>query len=130
LRHQIAGVDINPEAVKVAAFSLYLAMLHYQRPRDILQSEPLPSLTYDPKRKRFDPKRHYNTLLPANTFDLEDAVKDANVRNEFASSSFDVVIGNPPWGDPLRSKDPATIGKRKVMDWCESKGLSIGASTF
>jgi hypothetical protein len=36
LREQIAGIDINPEAVRVAAFSLYLALLHYIEPRDIL----------------------------------------------------------------------------------------------
>src|SRR5271157_4833033 len=35
LRDQIAGIDINEEAVRVAAFSLYLAFLHYQKPREI-----------------------------------------------------------------------------------------------
>jgi hypothetical protein len=30
LRDQIVGIDINEEAVRVAAFSLYLAFLHYQ----------------------------------------------------------------------------------------------------
>ena len=32
LRNQIAGMDINEEAVRIAAFSLYLAFLHYQSP--------------------------------------------------------------------------------------------------
>jgi hypothetical protein len=35
LRDQIAGIDINEEAIRVAAFSLYLAFLHYQEPREI-----------------------------------------------------------------------------------------------
>ena len=126
LRKQIAGIDINPEAVRVAAFSLYLAMLHYRRPQDILQSDPLPSLTYDPKRETFDPEQHYNTLLPANTFDLAAVVKHEDVLDEFAGSSFDVVVGNPPWGDPSSAKDPATRGKRRAMNWCGSKGLSVG----
>ena len=37
LREQISGIDINGEAIRVAAFSLYLAFLHYQRPPDILK---------------------------------------------------------------------------------------------
>lgn len=36
LRKQISGIEINEEAVRVAAFSLYLALLHYQEPPDIL----------------------------------------------------------------------------------------------
>lgn len=36
LRDQIAGIDIEPEAIRVAAFSLYLALLSYMEPPDIL----------------------------------------------------------------------------------------------
>ena len=37
LRTQIAGIEINEEALRVAAFSLYLAFMHYLEPKDILQ---------------------------------------------------------------------------------------------
>lgn len=35
LREQIRGIEINEEAIHVAAFSLYLALLHYQEAPDI-----------------------------------------------------------------------------------------------
>ena len=46
LRDQIAGIDINEEAVRVAAFSLYLAYLHYQEPREINDERRLPFLKW------------------------------------------------------------------------------------
>ena len=52
LREQIAGVDINEEAVRVAAFSLYLAFLHYQEPREINEERRLPYLKWVPKEER------------------------------------------------------------------------------
>src|SRR6185437_14940951 len=46
LRDQIAGIDINEEAIRVAAFSLYLAFLHYQEPREINEQRRLPNLKW------------------------------------------------------------------------------------
>jgi len=46
LREQIAGMDINEEAIRVAAFSLYLAFLHYQSPREINAERKLPYLKW------------------------------------------------------------------------------------
>ena len=40
---QIAGLDIDPEAVRLAAFSLYLALLHYHEPRDIFRRRCRPT---------------------------------------------------------------------------------------
>ena len=39
VRDQIAGIDINEEAVRVSAFSLYLAFLHYQEPLDQIRKQ-------------------------------------------------------------------------------------------
>ena len=44
LLSRIAGVDLNEEAVRLAAFSLYLAYLNYQTPQDIREAGPLPRL--------------------------------------------------------------------------------------
>ncbi len=41
---RVAGIDINAEAVRLAAFSLYLAYLSYQSPPDIRDAGPLPRL--------------------------------------------------------------------------------------
>ncbi|MEO8970287.1 MAG: DNA methyltransferase, partial [Ktedonobacteraceae bacterium] len=45
LKEQIRGIEINEEAVHVAAFSLYLALLHYQEPPAI-RTRKLPNLIY------------------------------------------------------------------------------------
>ncbi|MDD1617281.1 MAG: hypothetical protein CG439_2426 [Methylococcaceae bacterium NSP1-2] len=55
LKNQIRGIEINKNAIEITAFSLYLALLHYQTPRDILaqiamfspHDKPLPHLIYD-----------------------------------------------------------------------------------
>ncbi|MCI0471474.1 MAG: N-6 DNA methylase, partial [Candidatus Aminicenantes bacterium] len=50
LKNQIGGIELNEEAVRITAFSLYLAFLHYQEPPDILQQikdgNKLPNLIY------------------------------------------------------------------------------------
>ncbi len=128
LRDQIAGIDINPEAVRVAAFSLYLALLHFQHPPDILNNKRLPCLTYDPEQTDPDPKQRFDILLPCNAFDIEAQVANQKVLRRFASNSVDVVVGNPPWGNAKGTKDPATQGKSKAITWCEhpERGKSVG----
>ena len=50
LKNQIAGIEINSEAIRITAFSLYLALLNYQEPRNILsqikRGEKLPFLIW------------------------------------------------------------------------------------
>ena len=52
-------MDINEEAVRVAAFSLYLAFLHYQEPREINDERRLPYLKWvseDERKRREKPE--------------------------------------------------------------------------
>lgn len=74
---RLHGSDINPTAVRVAAFSLYLALLEHSDPRElrklIEQGRMLPSL-------------YRTTLLPAQDFFHWDAPQP-----------IDVFVGNPPW---------------------------------
>lgn len=124
LREQIAGIDVNPEAIRVAAFSLYLALLHYLDPPDIIQHK-LPNLTYK-EWVEADPLQHFDILLPINAFVIEDEVKDNEVRRRFGEGTADVIVGNPPWGDP-KDQDPETRkAAEKVSEWCDAKGRSIG----
>ena len=109
LRDQIAGIDINEEAVRVAAFSLYLAFLHYQEPRDINEDRRLPYLKWVPederrKRGRAIPEaQFYNILLHANSFEVMDGKCPAEVSHRFGPGSASVVVGNPPWGTPKKA---------------------------
>lgn len=118
LRDQITGIEINEEAVRIAAFSLYLALLHYQEPSDILNNKPLPNLISNTDRKMNN--QHYRVLFHANAFGLTQtekeelylrAVRERQGRTsiirllnakkglDIELHSFDVIVGNPPWSE-------------------------------
>lgn len=123
LREQIGGIELNPEAVRIAAFSLYLAFLHYQEPPDILhqvgQGNKLPNLIYTDNKT--EGKKYFDILIHANAFEIEKAVGDQMVREKFLSGCADVVVGNPPWGKV--SIDD--IEERQILDtietWCKNR---------
>ena len=81
LYNQIYGVDINGEAVQIAAFSLYLTAL---------ELDPEPQSLRD---IRFETLRERN-LFTADAFD-ENA--SFNKKEPFASKNFHAIVGNPPW---------------------------------
>ena len=125
LRDQIRGIEINGEAVGVAAFSLYLALLHYLEPPDIWRDKRLPFLKYDPDARSTGNNR-FDILLEANAFAVEEAVPDKTVRTRFSKGCADIVVGNPPWGYP-----PATdaVGRQATdvaLRWCKSRGKPVG----
>ena len=82
LHNQIHGLDIMPEAVRVAAFSLYLTALELDPSPSDLRFEPLIG----------------TALLEGNAFD-----------DHFEGEHFDVIVGNPPWS--FRGK-AATAARR------------------
>lgn len=134
LREQIAGVDINEEAVRVAAFSLYLAFLHYQEPREINAERRLPYLKSVPAAERAARLRKnpaaefFDVLLQANAFDPVSDGATGEIAARFGSGCADVVVGNPPWGYPKKEHDPdGHAALAGVMQWCDAeKGRPIG----
>ena len=78
LTDNIYGIDLNPEAIDVAIFSLYLAVLDYKNPKTL-------------KQFRLPPLKDKN-LLECDFF-AEDKL------DSFQNISFDFIIGNPPWGN-------------------------------
>ncbi|VAW34173.1 hypothetical protein MNBD_CHLOROFLEXI01-1276 [hydrothermal vent metagenome] len=95
LSSRIFGVDINPDAIGVAAFSLYLALLDHLTPRTIWERFQFPYLTY----RGTDSEKSGNNLFPMSTF-LENA--------PFEDNDYDLVVGNPPW---KRANLPAEIAQ-------------------
>lgn len=77
IARRLHGGDINSSAVRVAAFSLYIALLEQSNPPD------LPALL---KAGKLLPSLYGDTLLPASDFF---AIADL--------PKFDAVVGNPPW---------------------------------
>lgn len=73
------GIDINEEAINVACFSIYVALLDYQEPGNI-DVYKFPNLKD-------------NNFLKAHFFDLA----KVEVWNKIKSEKVDFILGNPPW---------------------------------
>jgi type I restriction-modification system DNA methylase subunit len=127
LREQIGGIDINPESIRVAAFSLYLAMLHYLEPPDILRhiekGNCLPHLIAG---NNVTDKDTFNILLTSNAFAVNNNVISGTLEGQFTKNCADIVVGNPPWGSPS-SKDKEAIEANKVaLRWCAEQDCPVG----
>ena len=133
LRDQIAGIDINEEAVRVAAFSLYLAYLHYQEPREINDERRLPFLKWVPSEERqrreqsMPGAQFFDVLLHANSFEVVNCKHSAQVTRRFGEACASVVVGNPPWGKPKRTDPDGQKAMEAVEAWCNPrKGRPLG----
>jgi hypothetical protein len=133
LREQIAGIDINEEAVRVAAFSLYLAFLHYQMPREINDERRLPYLKWVPEEERKRREREkpgaqfFDALLHANSFEVICGKYPAEVTQRFGPGSAAVIVGNPPWGYPKKKDLDGQKAMAEIVKWCDAKkGRPIG----
>lgn len=85
-KNNLFGIDINREALKVTCFSIYIALLDYQEPKDV-EKYPFPSLLDE-------------NLFEANFFDTTHKFNEV-VKNN--SPKF--ILGNPPW----KSKKDDTV---------------------
>ncbi|SRR6266851_1823587 len=149
LKEQIRGIEINEEAIRVAAFSLYLALLHYQEPPTI-RTKQLPNLIY--REGQLEDENHYRVLFKNNTFTLVDTEREQvkksldklskdkdnkqyeKIERLFFSPetlpislhSFDIIIGNPPWGFEAGTTEVIQEAQAQLTRWCEFFNWSIG----
>ena len=105
----LCGVDVNETACRITCFSLYLALLDQLKPRDIhklkeLHGNVLPKLLVLKKDQYSGTESP--VIFEGNFFDPDVPLH----------SSFDLVIGNPPWIGRGQPDDP------KLLDWCLSEG--------
>lgn len=117
---RVAGVDTNAEAVRLAAFSLYLAYLNYLSPRDIMSAGPLPRLI---SHENVDGEATVLVISDAfNETTTEAAGKLSNLDAiPWSNESFDVVVGNPPWTEPKLPHNRSLADK-----WARDRGLAVG----
>lgn len=116
LNVSIYGVDINIEAVRVASFSLSLALCDFLDPRSIWDELSFPKLV--------------NSNLSVSDFFNNDKV--------FNQRKYDVIIGNPPWQSQLTDdairylqeknkvvgdKQIAQAFSLKCVDLCKETGV-------
>lgn len=147
LRDRISGVEMNAEAARVAAFSLYLALLDQQEPPDIIASGRLPHLIHSVTRN----EEHYGIIIIRDAFALtaqerskltsrvaakaayEGRANDQRLLDgagdlDLEEGSFDVVVGNPPWQEAPKPKK-GTV-ESFARQWAASFGLPVGESSY
>jgi methylase of polypeptide subunit release factors len=93
LAKNLVGVDINPEAVRVACFSLYLAMADAIEPKHYVT------------REKVFPRLRGARLIAKDFFDES----TPGFRTKKDARTFDLVIGNPPWGDKSIKKTSHSV---------------------
>lgn len=101
LANNLVGVDINPEAIRVASFSLYLAMADAIEPKHYVNRERI----FPPLRgKRLISKDFFDEMTPG-------------FRTKEDAGTFDAVIGNVPWGDgSITETSEAAIGTKGITE--------------
>jgi hypothetical protein len=89
LTDNIFGIELQPLAIKVAAFSLYLALVDNLNPKTIWQEEnnKLPFLINNPNDDSL--AKQGSNLFCRDTIEENKEIEDIN---------FDLVVGNPPFG--------------------------------
>lgn len=112
LANNFTGVDINADAIRVACFSLYLAMADAIDPKHYVT------------REKVFPRLRGTRLVKADFFSEE----IAGVNTTDDAKSYDLVIGNAPWGEnSIKStSDTVTIhrpasGRRKARTFEKSR---------
>jgi len=81
----IFGIEYNPEAIKVAAFSIYLTMLNRLNPKELWEQKKFPYLIYAPENP--DKNKQGQNLFCMSSLG----------KGPFDSIQFDLVVGNPPF---------------------------------
>lgn len=96
LRDHVFGVDIQPEAVRIALFSLSVALCDFLQPRVIWE------------------ELHFDPLKGTNLFD-EDFFRLSGDGRWNGDAGFDLVVGNPPFESRL-SPSAGAVRARLVHD--------------
>ena len=98
LERNLVGVDIDPHAVRVASFSLYLAMCDEIDPRHYWTQVKFPRLR--------------NTRLVHGDF-FDEGIP--GIRTKGDAGAYDVVVGNAPWGKDTMTPHARTWSSEN--DW-------------
>lgn len=110
LTDHIFGIELTPQSIKVAAFSLYLALLENLDPRTLWQKKQLPYLINDPENISAD-KQGKNLFR-------RDSIE---TNEEIESLEFDLVVGNPPFGT---EKKPDKILLKSIREYCDHESFA------
>ncbi len=107
LQNCLFGIDNDPGALQIAAFSLYLVLLETEDPKDIRRqierAHPiLPGLIG-------------KNLIHGNTI-TDDSI--------FAERTFDCIVANPPWGPAPDDGNPEHVSERTAIGTKDKPGTN------
>ena len=109
LTDNIYGIECDSNAIRVAAFSLYLALVDCLEPKTLWQVKRLPYLINDPDDKTL--KEQGENLYKRDTIEEN---------KEIESIDFELVVGNPPFGiETEKRKLPESI-----RTYCDKHGFA------
>lgn len=111
LLNNIYGIEQNDQAIIVAAFSLYLALVDNLDPKTLWISTKLPCLVNDPDHIVKAKEGH--NLFCTDTIATND---------EIEGISFDLVVGNPPFGTENKSKGVELSDS--IRNYCNQNGFA------
>lgn len=108
LKGNVFGVDVDPIAIRVTAFSLYLTLIDQLDPKTLWNSgnHRLPYLIYDPEDEGLKNRQGCNLLR-------RDTIKDVTPD---CFPSLRLLVGNPPYG--TKDLDP------EIKDYCQHEGFA------
>ena len=122
LINQIYGVDVEPGAVEVTAFSLYLALLELDKSFNNQEDVKFPTLIYNPEKWVED---YPPTLYKQDICNTEHIF---NKNEPFKKLKFDLIVGNLPWTKlrkdtaPCDPENPIS-GKSWILEYCNEKKI-------
>lgn len=116
LLDNIFGIELHPQALKVAAFSLYLALLDSLNPKTIWQNKNhrLPNLINNPNDK--------SLKVQGNNLYCRDTISD--ISTEMTLQNFDLVVGNPPFGKLLSENMDLKGDQKNIRSYCNRYALA------
>jgi len=90
MKNNIFGVELDKKSIRVAAFSLYLALIDFLEPKDVWlkNGDEFPYLIYDAESEDENDKKGNNL------FRTDTIVQSG----KFEKVEYDIIIGNPPFG--------------------------------
>jgi hypothetical protein len=89
------GIDVNPSAIKVACFSVYIAILDYEDPGTIMDQFHFKDMNF-----------HQADIFETDKYDKLNA--------QIKQVSFDFILGNPPWKKDKSLKHLVWVNERKI----------------
>ena len=116
LTNNIFGIELHQQAIKVAAFSLYLALVDKLDPKNLWQKKKhrLPNLINNPSDKSL--KEQGTNLFCRDTI--------SNLSNEKRLNGFHLIVGNPPFGKLLPAIKDSKGEHLNLRNYCEKENFA------